>query len=193
MKKNFTLSEKATKAMKKKDIDEIDLKILRILGSNASITNRDLAELVGLSPPPTLARVNALRSKGVIKKYQIEVNYNRLNYKVDRAITLTFRRADSKELLDSLDTIPWLAGCTIKLDKSSLVQNLTAEIRVVCPGEKDFQDVIKTFDKTNKILSASVQEILHFGTPDGVFHSTVDGPKLAEEVEKAIEKLEAGM
>src|SRR5579863_8777769 len=47
-------------------IDAIDRRILASLQEDASITNVELAEKVGLSPSPCLARVRALEQAGVI-------------------------------------------------------------------------------------------------------------------------------
>jgi Lrp/AsnC family leucine-responsive transcriptional regulator len=49
-------------------LDEIDLKILDVLQEDNQITNQDLAQRVGLSPPPCLRRVRSLRQSGVITK-----------------------------------------------------------------------------------------------------------------------------
>jgi Lrp/AsnC family leucine-responsive transcriptional regulator len=48
------------------NLDEIDRKILNILQTDNRITNQDLAQKVGLSAPPCLRRVRALRDAGVI-------------------------------------------------------------------------------------------------------------------------------
>ena len=57
---------KATKKEPAIDLDRIDLKILDLLQEDNQITNLDLAERVGLSPPPCLRRVRRLRQLGVI-------------------------------------------------------------------------------------------------------------------------------
>lgn len=51
------------------NMDEIDLEILKCLQENARISNVELAEQIGLSPPPCLRRVSALESSGTIRKY----------------------------------------------------------------------------------------------------------------------------
>lgn len=50
------------------ELDPIDLKILDLLQEDNQITNLELAERVGLSPPPCLRRVRRLREEGVIAR-----------------------------------------------------------------------------------------------------------------------------
>ena len=49
-------------------IDDIDRHILAALQSDASLTNQQLAERVGLSPSPCLRRVKALEDTGIIQR-----------------------------------------------------------------------------------------------------------------------------
>src|SRR5690349_10477538 len=48
------------------DLDAIDRRILEQLQKNNLLTNQDLAEVVGISPPACLRRVRRLRDGGVI-------------------------------------------------------------------------------------------------------------------------------
>jgi len=50
-------------------LDNTDKKILEILQDDARITNLELANRIGISPPATLERVKRLEINGVIKKY----------------------------------------------------------------------------------------------------------------------------
>jgi DNA-binding Lrp family transcriptional regulator len=63
-------------------LDTTDWKILRELQGNGRISNVDLAERIGLSPPPTLRRVQALEKAGVIKGYRAQLNAAELGYGV---------------------------------------------------------------------------------------------------------------
>lgn len=54
--------------MAKISLDEIDRCILGVLQDEGDITNRALAEAVGLSPPPCLKRVRRLKDAGVIQR-----------------------------------------------------------------------------------------------------------------------------
>lgn len=55
-------------------LDATDRKILEILQANSNITNAQLAKEIGLSPAPTLERVNKLETAGVIKSYHAVVD-----------------------------------------------------------------------------------------------------------------------
>lgn len=54
--------------MLRKPLDARDIRILSELQEDASLTNSELAERVGLSPSPCLARVRALEKSGVIAR-----------------------------------------------------------------------------------------------------------------------------
>lgn len=59
-------------------LDRLDLRILSKLQQNGRITNVDLAEAVGLSPSPCLARVKRLEQAGYIVGYGAEVRLEKL-------------------------------------------------------------------------------------------------------------------
>ena len=50
-------------------IDAMDRRILRLLQSDAKISNAELSRRVGLSPSPCLARVRALERAGIISRH----------------------------------------------------------------------------------------------------------------------------
>lgn len=58
--------------------DDIDLKILKELQKNSKITNLELSKKIGLSPAPTLGRVQKLERSGVISSYHAEVDPQKL-------------------------------------------------------------------------------------------------------------------
>ncbi len=51
------------------DLDETDLLLLKILANDSKYTNKELANLVNLSPSPVFERIKRLESGGYIKKY----------------------------------------------------------------------------------------------------------------------------
>jgi Lrp/AsnC family leucine-responsive transcriptional regulator len=55
-------------------LDRKDRQILRLLQADGRITNQNLAERVGLSPPACLERVRNLTARGYIRGYHAELN-----------------------------------------------------------------------------------------------------------------------
>lgn len=50
-------------------LDDVDREVVRLLQGNGRMTNAALAEAVGLTPTPMLARIKKLEQRGVITKY----------------------------------------------------------------------------------------------------------------------------
>ncbi|MER5276892.1 Lrp/AsnC family transcriptional regulator [Streptomyces sp. NPDC087901] len=57
-----------------RSLDAIDRAILLQLSRNGRLTNVELAQRVGLSPPPCLRRVKRLREAGVIAGYRARID-----------------------------------------------------------------------------------------------------------------------
>jgi DNA-binding Lrp family transcriptional regulator len=62
-------------------LDDLDRRILQALQLDGRLTNVELAQKVGLSPSPCLARVRRLEKEGVIGQYValLEVRASRAN------------------------------------------------------------------------------------------------------------------
>lgn len=60
-------------------IDEVDKKILRHLQKNARMTNKDLANRLGLSITPVFERVRKLEKRGFIKRYVAVLDHEKLD------------------------------------------------------------------------------------------------------------------
>ncbi len=66
--------------MKHVKLDRTDLRILRELQHDGSITNVELAQKVGISPPPCLRRVKALEDAGYIRGYHADVAADKMGF-----------------------------------------------------------------------------------------------------------------
>lgn len=58
----------------KRNLDEIDLEIVRLLADDARRPFNDIADRVGLSPPAVSDRVDRLREQGVIQRFTIDID-----------------------------------------------------------------------------------------------------------------------
>lgn len=72
---------------RKKSIDETDILILNHLQRDGSLTNVKLSELIGLTPNPTLNRVNTLRATHAIEHIVAKINYGYFGYNYRAMIT----------------------------------------------------------------------------------------------------------
>lgn len=55
-------------------MDKIDSQLLQLLQDDASLTNKQLANAVGLAPSSCLGRVRRFRNEGIVKGIHAEVN-----------------------------------------------------------------------------------------------------------------------
>jgi Lrp/AsnC family leucine-responsive transcriptional regulator len=74
------------------EFDAIDLRILRELQGDASLSNVELARRVGLSPSPCLARVKALQAGGVIRQVVALLDAKALGLNLNVFISISLKQ-----------------------------------------------------------------------------------------------------
>lgn len=86
------------------ELDDLDLRILNVLQSDASLTNQALAERVHASPPTCLRRVRRLTAAGVIEKHVAILNTEALGTGLTAIceITLDIQTADHYAAFEAL-------------------------------------------------------------------------------------------
>src|ERR1700683_1161436 len=84
--------------MPKTLLDAINVRILSELQEDCSLTNTELAERVGLSPSPCLARVRALEEAGVILRRVALLHPIKLGASVSVFIQVTLERQTESQL-----------------------------------------------------------------------------------------------
>ncbi len=75
-----------------KTLDRIDYKIVRLLRNNARLTNKQLAEMVGLAPSTCLVRTRMLQQSGAITGFKAEVNPAALGVGLQAMISVRLKR-----------------------------------------------------------------------------------------------------
>ncbi|KQV18921.1 AsnC family transcriptional regulator [Kitasatospora sp. Root187] len=91
-------------------LDDVDRAILRILVDNARTPNNALAEAVGIAPSTCLARVRALRERGVIRAFRAEIAPAAIGLPLQAMISVRLR-AHTREQNESFrDTAPDMPG-----------------------------------------------------------------------------------
>ncbi len=79
-------------------IDNVDLKILKELQADASLSNVELARRVHLSPSPCLARVRALEEHGLIRQYVALLDAQQLGLHLNVFISISLKQQNQKAL-----------------------------------------------------------------------------------------------
>lgn len=80
-------------------IDEISLKILKILQKRARIPNVEVARQVGLAPSAVLERIRKLEKQGIIEGYEVRLNPQFFDRGLVAFLTVkTNERADDVEI-----------------------------------------------------------------------------------------------
>ncbi|MEY2952686.1 MAG: hypothetical protein RLZZ401_773 [Pseudomonadota bacterium] len=79
-------------------IDNVDLKILKELQADASLSNVELARRVHLSPSPCLARVRALEEQGLIRQYVALLDAQQLGLHLNVFISISLKQQNQKAL-----------------------------------------------------------------------------------------------
>lgn len=124
--------------MKKKAIDQIDLKILSILQSDARITNHDLSNKVNLSPSSCLQRVRRLEDENYIENYNAHIDLDKICRTVSVILTVSLHDHSN----DNFDTFnkavkefPEIVECY------TVSGNFDYFLRVVCPDMKSYLEL----------------------------------------------------
>lgn len=81
-------------------LDAIDIKILNLLQEDASVSNIDLADLVGLSQSPCLRRVRALEEAGIIRKRVTLIDARAVDLAVNVFVSVTLEKQIKERLQD---------------------------------------------------------------------------------------------
>ncbi|SHM87960.1 Lrp/AsnC family transcriptional regulator [Roseibium suaedae] len=90
-------------------LDGFDIKILRLLQDNASLTNQELGDNVGLSASQVSRRRQRLEQEGVIRRYKASLDPDRLGLTVTAYVGVTLgahSRQNAKRFRDMVVAMP---------------------------------------------------------------------------------------
>lgn len=91
---------------RKISLDRFDYGILEILQKDASITNKNLAKAIGLSPPATLVRVNHLKKNDYLLESSYSLNWQKLGYDYNVHLRCKIKVSDHVRFIELLDSSP---------------------------------------------------------------------------------------
>jgi len=90
----------------RKDIDEIDRDIIRILQDNARTSYREIQDKLGISIGTIHNRIAKLKDKNIIEGYTIRLNNTKLGYKLTFLIRMQINGKHTEEILSEIKDRP---------------------------------------------------------------------------------------
>jgi Lrp/AsnC family leucine-responsive transcriptional regulator len=95
-------------------LDEIDLRILRVMQKDARKTNLEIAEEVGLSPTPCLRRIRMMEEQGVIRRYVALLDPAQLGLRLSVFVRVWLKGQDAETVsrfIAAVQRVPEIVEC----------------------------------------------------------------------------------
>lgn len=89
-------------------LDAVDRQIIATLLEDARITNRDLADAVGIAPSTALMRTRALLDRGAIEGFSARLSLPAINRAVQALIAVQLRAHDRDQIDNFTSRVPQL-------------------------------------------------------------------------------------
>jgi DNA-binding Lrp family transcriptional regulator len=88
------------------ELDGTDVKILRILLSDARLSSRQIARKTGVSIGTVLSRIKKMKQTGIIKEYSAIVDHEKLGYELTVIIEMTISKGRLSEIAKEIARVP---------------------------------------------------------------------------------------
>ncbi len=92
-------------------LDHFDRQILKILSDNSRLAYAEIGRKISLSQSATKERIQNLIDEGIIKKFSVEVDYQKLGFGLRVIINLKFINDDFKRFISSISKFPEIVQC----------------------------------------------------------------------------------
>ena len=79
-------------------LDEVDRALLEALQKNARMSNKELAELVGLAPSTSLERLRRLRERGILRGFHADVDLAEIGRPIQALVAVRLRIHDRSQI-----------------------------------------------------------------------------------------------
>ncbi len=122
------------------ELDRYDRRILDILQRDGRISNQALADRIGLSPSPSLRRVKALETAGIILGYHAELDARKLGYRLMALIHISMERHTAEQFdafEAAIERLPEVQECLLITG-----QEADYQLKVVVQDMDAYQDLL---------------------------------------------------
>ena len=149
---------RGTRTSCRRNLDEIDLKILSEIQADGRITNVELAKRVGISPPPCLRRVRTLEEAGYIQGYRGLLDPRKLGFDVTvfASVHLSSQAdADLRAFENFVRAEPLVRECWMLSGEVDFV------LKCVAPDMATFQDFVTHLTAAPHVRNVRTSLVLH--------------------------------
>jgi len=88
------------------ELDGTDVKILRMLLSDARLSSRQIARKTGVSVGTVLSRMKKMEHEGIIKEYSAVVDHEKLGYELTVVIEITISKGRLFDIAKEIAKVP---------------------------------------------------------------------------------------
>ncbi len=106
----------------KRDLDETDLEILRLLTEDARRSLRDIAGHVDLSAPAVSDRIDRLREQGIIRRFTVDIDRTNVDGRYPVLLTLEASPGDVEDLYEQVRRLPAVEHVFLTVDGRVVAQ-----------------------------------------------------------------------
>lgn len=145
-------------------LDDIDIKILKILQYNARLSAKSIAEQVFVSAPTVAARIDAMKQNGIIKGYYTQIDSSVIGNSIKAFIDMEVSPSRKVELYEYLNGCHQVIACShVTGDYSVLIEAI-----FVSTAEMDkFITVMQGYGRTKtQIVFSTIIEHRGFTLPE---------------------------
>jgi DNA-binding Lrp family transcriptional regulator len=131
-------------------LDDLDLKLLRLVQEDAETSHATLAEAVGLSVTGIHKRLKRLRQEGIIKKVVAVLDRNKLGLDLMCFLNVTFkdnvRASNITDMKRAVTKLPEVLECY------SLTGSNDAVIKIVVRDHTHLREFLKQLSKVQSVI-----------------------------------------
>ena len=137
-------------------LDDIDIKLIRLLQQNARYSLKQLAQEVYLSSPAVAARIERLEKLGILTGYHASVDQQKLGYHITAFINLAMN-PDQKPVF-----YPFISACPNVIECNCVTGSYSMLIKVAYPSTQELDTFIGQLQKfgntkTQIVFSTAVE------------------------------------
>jgi len=92
--------------MKDGTLDEIDIKIIKVLIENSRSSAREISKKLNISPATVINRIKNLEKLNIIKGFSVVLNHEKLGYELTAIIDVRISQGKLREIENLLSKIP---------------------------------------------------------------------------------------